>query len=272
MKMLKKPVLVAVTSAVACALTFGALSPSFAQERKTGSPGPLPLPTPPSPPPAGAWYFEPVHPGVQPTMTNISGKPGKESKLLNAASVATVWKSDATVAPPKVVAITSLAGREKTDKPVQISIGVFNTEYDTPSSAWRRIDVYNHMGGSNVRSGWEWKSTDGNDSSMKVLSVQGYVHGIQVCLNNAETRLKGVKVLASALHDDGVFRRDPALQEVFERPNCSKWQNTQLCPVGQIAVGARVHSEAGAATGIALQCQAVKRVLPTGVAAPTLVR
>lgn len=97
------------------------------------------------------------------------------------------------------------------------------------------------------------------------------IHGIQVCHNDRNDnniKLKGARILVSTLNRDGDLdvRRDAALAQSFERPNCREWSTAQRCPRGQVASGVRIYyhenTNQTSISGLALQCRAVEITRP----------
>lgn len=106
-----------------------------------------------------------------------------------------------------------------------------------------------------------------------------FVTGAKVCMNNKNTRVKGIKVRGQILKDDGELVevkgadiKDPGNKSGLRatlttepadwRPHCNdNWKKWANCPVGQIATAAILHYEAGkeprSLTGIALECRRV---------------
>ena len=88
------------------------------------------------------------------------------------------------------------------------------------------------------------------------------IHGVQVCTNNRNgnnLKLKGVKIFASMLNQDGQGRvvRSGSYSETFERTNCRKWEQVRRCGSGQVATSLQVHFRGRSVTGLALKCRAV---------------
>ena len=92
-------------------------------------------------------------------------------------------------------------------------------------------------------------------------------HGIRTCLNNAGTRVKGVRLFGSTINqdDDREVRRDPALKRDFERPNCNTWQTVRKCPAREVMVGIDIHHDGSSISGLAPKCAAVTVVQDNSV-------
>lgn len=107
-----------------------------------------------------------------------------------------------------------------------------------------------------------------------------FVRALRVCMNNDNTRVKGLQIRGSEIDDKGnvsdlpVRYPDSAVSSGLsalvdlnapndERPNCNDWKKWAECPEGHIATAATAHFGAGSnprsLTGIALQCRRVSK-------------
>lgn len=145
-------------------------------------------------------------------------------------------------------------------------------------------DVNNSKDTSN-----EIKNLCGNNPTSDEMKVQfggikfadrTFVRALRVCMNNDNTRLKGLQVRGSKIDDNGNVSDLPARYPESsgssgltplvdlnapsdQRPNCDGWKKWVECPQGQIATAITAHFSAGTSprsvTGIALQCRAVSK-------------
>lgn len=292
--------LVGTTAAIS--ITVGIATEVHAQGKsRPGTVGSALAPAPPPRRPT-TWYYVPQSASTQASLTNISGEGGTDGtqqtyglNRFTAKWKATNrnWNNDSNyfkVDPPKVALLAFVIGREQGDKPLDLEFGFYNAHLwdnendrgQTKFGTWQPL----YTRATSLQGLPNWTTTlfevsgtkaehpfdflrdgqRGNQSSAKVAWTAGFIHGLAVCLNNNETRLKGVRVYGSTLQPDGTFRRDPALQdETFKRSNCSKWQTPQLCPAGELVVGVNVRSSDDGVVGLALQCMQVKRnTVPEG--------
>ncbi|MDQ3564479.1 MAG: hypothetical protein M3436_10170 [Pseudomonadota bacterium] len=110
-----------------------------------------------------------------------------------------------------------------------------------------------------------------------------FLTGVQVCMNNDKTRVKGFKIRGKKITDDGELvdlerkERTPGqaggsdqglgigTEQKDDRWNCDQkegWMDWAECPVNSLATAAVLHFQAGAdprsLTGIALKCQSIE--------------
>jgi len=95
-------------------------------------------------------------------------------------------------------------------------------------------------------------NVEGNSTNQRAIT------GLQVCLNAAGTRLKGVRVWGGAADESGVFHADGS-SDTARRTNCSWWKDRVDCPAGQAAVGLRARKSGNAINGLALVCKSATR-------------
>jgi len=107
-----------------------------------------------------------------------------------------------------------------------------------------------------------------------------FVTGVRVCMNNKNTRVKGIKIRGKEIGNDaslvalkpnssgvaaGSLRRAATTEPVDDRPNCNNnWKKWAQCDDDSIATSAILHFEAGktprSLTGIELKCRRVSLV------------
>ena len=105
----------------------------------------------------------------------------------------------------------------------------------------------------------EWKDCYGSASGSAAKTISftqedTYINGVQVCHNNAGTRIKGVKIFGKKLNRNTGALSDAGSKK-FERPNCKNWKPVRYCPAGKVADGIRVTTVGRDASGIALSCR-----------------
>lgn len=84
-----------------------------------------------------------------------------------------------------------------------------------------------------------------------------FVRGISVCNNNnANHRLKGIRIYASRLPVGNDDVETLNVTDVKERSNCDIWQPAVYCPANEVASGLQVRVKNGAAVGLGLVCKA----------------
>ena len=150
------------------------------------------------------------------TPTGLSGMPGSED----------ITKSIGNAF------MYSLTGYEKADKPCRLSVKGWNSQ------------VVTYAGCSN-----------GNYPKIAALAHNENVAvtGIQVCMNNKDTRVKGVKLFGKKPNSAGEFVSGN-YSASWTRTNCKTWKQRRNCPTGKAAVGVKLEATNGSVTGIRLLC------------------
>lgn len=127
---------------------------------------------------------------------------------------------------------------------------------------------------------------DPTSSEMKVqfgeikFAGRTFVRALRVCMNNDNTRIKGLQIRGRKIDDNGNVSDlpvrypdasgSPGLSALVdlnapsdERPNCDGWKKWVECAAGQLATAVTAHFSAGSnprsLTGIALQCRSVSK-------------
>ncbi len=165
-------------------------------------------------------------------------------------------------------AIFGIASEERKDHPCYVSVKTEN------------------VNDSNLKLDLKKELCDGKERSREMVAAytdssygkRSYVTGVRVCMNNDNTRVKGIQIRGRTITDEGRLRdlerkaegqRVAGLQRVApeepqdERPNCNNnWKRWALCPSeNHIATAVELHFEAGkeprSLTGIALKCRQV---------------
>jgi hypothetical protein len=86
-----------------------------------------------------------------------------------------------------------------------------------------------------------------------------FVRGVSVCTSGDIPQVRGIRVFAATVDDDGTVGTAAQSTESLTLGGCSNWQPPRYCPKSQIAVGVKSYFTAsGGFTGIALQCKAVE--------------
>ena len=76
-------------------------------------------------------------------------------------------------------------------------------------------------------------------------------------------RLKGIRIVGDHIKNDGSMASAPEAVSQAQRPNCSEWHTTVLCPSDTAAVGLIAHANSnnrmlGAeVVGLQLICRAI---------------
>jgi hypothetical protein len=90
---------------------------------------------------------------------------------------------------------------------------------------------------------------------------RAFVSGVQVCMNQDDTRVKGWRLYGKTISASGQLVDIANYALAGPRANCSAWQAQAHCPAGELATAAEVHfdnsSEPRSWIGISLRCRAV---------------
>ena len=103
-------------------------------------------------------------------------------------------------------------------------------------------------------------------TNVALTTTQTYLSGVQVCMNRAETKVKGWKIYTSSFNFDG--NRIAAFESPVvvggPRPNCKHWKSVERCPGGFVAVAAELHfldsGRRHSWSGIRLKCRDLRRI------------
>lgn len=168
-------------------------------------------------------------------------------------------------------AIFGITSEERKDHPCYVSV---KTENMNDSSD--KLDLKKTLCGGKERS--REMVAAYTDSS---YGKRSFVTGVRVCMNNDNTRVKGIQIRGGTVTDEGRLgdlernvegQSSGGLQRVApeeprdDRPNCNdNWKRWALCPGdNHIATAVELHFEAGkeprSLTGIALKCRHVSAV------------
>lgn len=171
-------------------------------------------------------------------------------------------------------AVVGLTSEERKDHPCYVSV---KTENLNDSS--KKLDLQKAL-------------CDGKDRSKEIVASyldssygkRSFVTGVRVCMNNDNTRVKGLQVRGVTIAESGRLgdlegkvtgQSTGGLQSIppekpqDERANCNNnWKRWALCPAGnQIVTAVVLHFEAGkeprSLTGIGLKCRAVESTEPS---------
>lgn len=176
-------------------------------------------------------------------------------------------------------ALVGLTSEERKDHPCYVSV---KTENLNDSS--KKLDLQKTL-------------CDGKDRGKRIeasyldssYAKRSFVTGVRVCMNNDNTRVKGLQVRGVTISDEGRFgpvegkvqgQTFGALEYVApeepksERPNCNNnWRRWAVCPASdQVATAVVLHFEAGkeprSLTGIGLKCRVVESIEPPVTGTP----
>jgi hypothetical protein len=148
-------------------------------------------------------------------------------------------------------AVFGLSSEEKRDHPCYVTV---RTENVNDSSA--KLDLKKDLCGGREKS--QQIKVEYGDAS---YGKRSFVTGVRVCMNNDDTRVKGIQVRGKTITDDarlGDLEREVqgtgvgGLQRVApeepkdDRPHCNNnWKKWALCPTNQIATAVVLHFEGG---------------------------
>ena len=198
----------------------------------------------------------------KPTNVKLSGEVHSTSISGFAGSASTIGDAESNK-----YALYGLLSRECLDKPCYI-MGFFENIMDSDMESRRNKDLCGPNGptSSNLYVAYE----DG------IHGDRVFVTGIKVCMNNAETRVKGLRIRGKKIANSGNLvdlteceekthagGSDYEMHIVTEpsdsRVNCRHWKSWAECPNGYLATAAIVHygaeQEPKSLTGIALKCK-----------------
>lgn len=95
--------------------------------------------------------------------------------------------------------------------------------------------------------------TNDNVKTLEVTATRERAfHGLEVCLNSTERRLKGLKAYASEFNASGDPKKNPDLGKEFVRTNCDpkQWRTPRRCGENEVMVGVKVEYTPKADWGI----------------------
>lgn len=163
-----------------------------------------------------------------------------------------------------------LGTTEYLDRPAGVTAHFSAPYWDHEANGWNR----NATRAMSQRQSWRHPSINlptGQTSSMHAdiyedapPGVLRFVRGVAVCptsgaLTNND-RIKGIRLYWGTLPPGATSTRQlttrPNDYAQFRRANCNdnNWLPAQMCPSGQVATGAKVHSMSDGAVGIQLLC------------------
>lgn len=176
-------------------------------------------------------------------------------------------------------ALVGLTSEERKDHPCYVSV---KTENLNDSS--KKLELQKTL-------------CDGKDRSKRIeasysdssYSKRSFVTGVSVCMNNDNTRVKGLQVRGVTISDTGTFgdiagkivgqisgglQHTAPKEPKSDRPNCNNnWRRWAVCPASdQVATAVVLHFEAGkeprSLTGIGLKCRTVESTEPPVTGTP----
>ena len=167
-------------------------------------------------------------------------------------------------------AVFGLSSEERRDHPCYVTIRTENI-----NDSGKKLDLKKDFCGKKEKS-----SAIEVEYSDAKYEKRVFVTGTSVCMNNDNTRVKGLRIRGAQLSDTGdlvdlkaqtvpdhkgpmpAHNTGPTSMPTDDRANCNNnWKKWAECPGGQIATAAILHFEAGkeprSLTGIALECRRV---------------
>lgn len=140
--------------------------------------------------------------------------------------------------------ITTLVWGERSDRPCFIGAVFLAPDGGQPTSQNADMCAGGH----------------GQEKTVTVYSPSGDIRGIgalQVCQRSSNGRLKGIRLHAVVISDQGVGPIGPVASSA-EMANCNDWSRLVRCPSGTVATGIHINRESGndtVITGLALDCR-----------------
>ncbi len=174
-------------------------------------------------------------------------------------------------------AIYGFTSEERRDNPCYVTILTENI-----NDSGKKLDTKKNLCGRKEKSR-EMKVKYSDSDHGK----RAFVSGVKVCMNNKDTRVKGLKIRGKAIDSSGELvalqssisgistggiRKIVSTEPSDKRPNCNKnWKKWAQCDGNSIATSAILHFDAGktprALTGIELNCRSVNLSSSGGVGA-----
>lgn len=94
--------------------------------------------------------------------------------------------------------------------------------------------------------------------TVKFTDTESYVRGVNVCLNNAGDRVKGMRIYGAKLNRSTGALTNLSGFKGWSRPNCDDWQTIRYCPPGKVATRLIVEDEPGnGIQGVRLTCRSI---------------
>lgn len=167
-------------------------------------------------------------------------------------------------------AVFGMSSEERRDHPCYVTIRTENI-----NDSGKKLDLKKDLCGKREKS----RAIEVEYSDAK-YEKRVFVTGTSVCMNNNNTRVKGIRIRGKELADDGklidlkkqtvpdkksgfsAHNTSPTSIPTDDRANCNNnWKKWVVCPSGEIATAAILHFEVGkeprSLTGIALECRRV---------------
>lgn len=174
-------------------------------------------------------------------------------------------------------AIYGFTSEERRDNPCYVTILTENI-----NDSGKKLDTKKNLCGGKEKSREMKVKYSDSDHGKRV-----FVSGVQVCMNNKDTRVKGLKIRGKAIDSLGELvalqssisgismggiQKIVSTEPSDKRPNCNKnWKKWAQCDGNSIATSAILHFDAGktprALTGIELNCRSVNLSSSGGVGA-----
>ena len=121
-----------------------------------------------------------------------------------------------------------------------------------------------HLNTYEGKSATENECTSANDGTKKTISFTDsdtYIRGVQVCLNNSNDKIKGLKLYGTKLNRSTGRLENLSGSKSWERPNCNgNWKTVRYCDAGMVAVAVEAERDIYYKDfkGLRLQCKAVE--------------
>ena len=170
---------------------------------------------------------------------------------------------------PEGYAISGLETAETSDRPCRV--GILRKGLPGHDDAYYNYD-YGIYGNQQLNQGCppSFLPTDWIPSRKRAGFFERdnlYVNAAEVCdsKNNNNERIKGIRVFASRITEDGTVQIVQE-QDEFARNNCGTWQDRVTCPADEVATGIIAHFDDDGFVGLQLRCS---RLLSPGGHAAT---
>lgn len=142
--------------------------------------------------------------------------------------------------------------KSKTDQPGNFFVDSVGFAEQSDRPCFVRLDE------GTVPTKWaDWSSCKGAAGDWEYLKTDNYFSGVQVCLNKAQDRIKGVRLMVSEMvkQENSVLskleRRKKQTVEM-SRPNCDEkdgWASEQKCDEGSMLTGFKIFYRTGEGVG-----------------------
>jgi len=97
----------------------------------------------------------------------------------------------------------------------------------------RHLNTY--VGKNDIFDESQCNENGGGKKTLSFTNSDTYIRGVRVCLNNAGTRVKGLRLYGTKLDRATGALNNLAGYEGWSRPNCNTWKTIRYCPAGKVA-------------------------------------